>query len=93
MKSTPDDYQPRPMDVLCQSALEILREADGHPIRCGYIGGLLFPDAIHRGSAPFARIVGKAMRRLDSSGLAVWRATGCCGWVVTVSGRKCDYSS
>ncbi len=93
MKATPDDYQPRPMGVLCQAALEILRDANGQGLRCGLLGDRLFPDAILRGSAPFARIAGKVMHRLDSAGLATWCADDYGGWVITRKGQSCDYSS
>lgn len=92
MKAVPDNYQARPMHVLCQEALEMLREADGQPLRCGYIGSHLFWAATHRGSAPFARIAGKVVRRLDRAGLAVSSIShGYGGWVVTAAGRRCNY--
>ena len=85
MKATPDNYKPRSMPVLCQEALAVLRDAN-QPLRCGYIGERLFPDAIHRGSAPFARIAGKVVRRLESQGLVAWEQnanSGFGGWVLT----------
>ena len=92
MKATPDNYKPRAMPTLCQDALEMLREATW-PVRCGYIGNELFPDAIHRGSAPFARIAGKVVRKLEAAGLIEYLqdTTGFGGWVVTALGRKSDY--
>ncbi len=84
MKAVPDDYQTRPMHVLCEEALEQLRDAT-EPRRCGYIGEQLFWDATHRGSAPFARIAGKVMKRLKDAGLAEW-SNG--GWVISEAGRK-----
>ena len=93
MKAVPNDYQTRPMTQLCQDALEILRETEHGPVRCGYIGNKLFPDAIHRGSAPFARIAGKVMKRLEHAGYAEWQrdGTGWGGWIVTPAGQLCDY--
>ena len=91
MKATPDGYRPRPMKILCQEALEILRESDD-PLRCGYLGDRLFREAVHRGSAPFARIAGKVMRRLEKVGLAEYGNRGdVWGWRVTAAGRRCDY--
>lgn len=92
MKATPDDYKPRPMAQLCQEVLEILRDTHD-PVRCGYIGGMLFPECIQRGSAPFARIAGKVTRKLGIAGLAEWKhdRSGFGGWVVTPAGKRCDY--
>ncbi len=71
MKAVQDEYRRRSMDELCEDALRILRDANG-PVRCGYIGEQLFFDAIHRGSAPFARIAGKVMQQLQREGRASW---------------------
>lgn len=93
MQAVRDDYKRRSMCLLCQDALEILREIKHGPVRCGYIGGRLFWDAAHhRGSAPFTRIAGKVLKRLEHAGLAEWqRNQNFGGWVVTAAGRICDY--
>lgn len=91
MKAVSDNYQVRPMHILCGEVLEILRSNDGRPIRCGHIGEQLFHDAIHRGSAPFARIAGKVMKRLKRSGLVKWSSTEYGGWELTARGRRCDH--
>jgi len=94
VKAVSDDYKSRSMRVLCQDALEILRNAHGQSIRCGRLGDELFADATHRGPAPFARIAGKVTRRLEAAGLATWQVSfpgSRGGWVVTDLGRRCNY--
>lgn len=70
MKAVSESYETRSMDELGLAALEILRRSPG--LRCGSIGGYLFAGAHHRGSAPFARLAGRVMRRLEKSGRAVF---------------------
>lgn len=94
MKSTPPDYKRRSMAVLCQEALEILREYHGQPLGCGLIGGQLFRESTQRGSAPFARLAGKVMKRLECAGLVRYgraRRSHWAGWLVTAVGLHTDY--
>ena len=70
MRAVGADYQPRTMDQLEAAAILVLERYRGQTVRCGLIGEQMFPDAIHRGSAPFARIAGKVMRRLEAKGKA-----------------------
>lgn len=96
MRAVKDDYKPRSMETLCQEALEILR-ASPVSMRCTYIGEQLFHDASHfRGSAPFARIAGKIMKRLAEAGLAedhcfIVGGRYYSGWRATHKGRLCNY--
>ncbi|MBC8867793.1 MAG: hypothetical protein H8E44_00150 [Planctomycetes bacterium] len=86
MKAVGDTYRKRSMDELADLAIEILRQHNGQPLGCGYIGERLFPGAIHRGSAPFARIAGRAMKRLERDGKAKWGKLteyGSQGWYAT----------
>ncbi len=94
MKAVDDDYKPRTMAILCQEALEFLRKQGGKPVGCGYVGEQLFFHASHRGSAPFARIAGKVLKRLKDAGLAsggMSRGYDWPGWHVTDAGRNHDY--
>lgn len=75
------DYMSRTMDQLADEALEIIRKTPG--LRCGTIGDHLFGDhARLLGTAPYARITGKVMRKLEREGKAVYRlaADGWDGW-------------
>ena len=93
MRSVSDNYQSRSMVVLCGEALAILCDASRDDwLRCSYIGRQLFRDAHCRGSAPFARIAGKVMRRLEAAGFArrEFKVIGKYynfGWSVTAAGR------
>ena len=56
-------------------ALEILSRYEGTVLGCGTIGDELFPGG--HGSAPYARIAGKVMKRLKRRGLATWGRAAC----------------
>ena len=90
MKAVSNDYQPRTMDELEHDALLVLSR--DRLMRCGSIGERIFGDHVvtWRGSAPFARIAGKVMRRLEKRGLAVTRANrhGDWGWCLTLAGQR-----
>jgi len=92
MQVVRDDYERRSMDELEVEAIEILGKA-GHTLRCGYIGERLFHDHVDfiRGSAPFARIAGKVMKRLEKKDLARYgmlNGRGEFGWHLTPKGQK-----
>ena len=85
MRAVGDDYQPRTMEQLEAAALLMLERYRGQAVRCGLIGEQMFPEAIHRGTAPFARIAGKVMRRLEAKGKAQYgrlHPRGEYGWYV-----------
>ena len=85
MRAVSDDYQPRTLDELADQALLILGEQGD--MRCGLLGSLLFKDAARlRGSAPFARIAGKVVRRLLDRGHAGCTNKGT--WELTYRGRQ-----
>lgn len=72
----------RTMAELEVAAMEIIKRQPG--MRCGRIGDELFPNGF-RGSqcsAPFARIAGKVMSRLQKQGRAMIKADadGWWGW-------------
>lgn len=82
MRATKDGYKRRTIEQLADEAFELLRKTD-RLASCAWIGEQLFRDEAHfRGSAPFARIAGKVMRRLKAQGRAIWTvdATGWSGW-------------
>ncbi len=72
MKAVADDYTPRTMAQLEEQALELLRTCPHPTVGCGWIGRQIFAGAHQRGSAPFARIAGKVMRRLQKRGLVAY---------------------
>lgn len=79
MRAVDDDYSKRSMDELAEHALQIITEQPG--LRCGGIGDQLFRDvATLRGSAPFARLAGKVMRKLEREGKAYYCGKGFGGW-------------
>lgn len=99
MCAVSSDYRPRSMGVLCQEALEILRHPDHTSfLSCNQIGEMLFRDATYRGSAPYALIAGKVLKRLAAAGLAKisgrsFAGQWYTGWEITDAGRRCDYQS
>lgn len=67
----PRGYKPRSIDELAAEALKVILKTPG--VRCGYIGDELFGDHGRlSGSAPYARIAGKVMKKLESEGLAYY---------------------
>ena len=85
MRAVDDDYHPRTMEQLEAAAILVLQRYRGQTVRCGLIGEQMFPEAIHRGTAPFARIAGKVMRRLEAKGKVRYgrlRTRGEYGWYV-----------
>ena len=88
MRAVADEYEPRSLDQLEQDALAILLRFEGQALSCGSIGDLLFKEATHRGSARFARIAGKVMRRLETKRCVqyVIDKSGFGGWVLMESG-------
>ena len=60
------------MAELEDAAIDVLKQWGNRPLGCGVIGEGMFPGAVHRGSAPFARIAGKVMRRLLAAGRVEW---------------------
>lgn len=64
-----DDSDRRTMAQLEEDAFTAIKEQPG--LRCGAIGDVLFDHvSTAGGSAPFARIAGKVMKRLEKKGLA-----------------------
>ena len=87
MRAVDDSYESRTLEDLAVTCLGIL--SNDQLMRCGYIGGQLFPGAIHRGSAPFARQAGRVMRVMERSGWAVSESRdGWQGWRLTVAGVR-----
>lgn len=61
--------QRRNMTELKEDALCVITDRPG--LRCGGIGDQLFKHVKQlNGSAPFARVAGKVMKRLEADGLA-----------------------
>jgi len=95
MRAVTDDYEPRTLRTLAQEALTVLRQHHPEPLRCGYIGSRLF-RARKRGSAPYARIAGRAMRLLKETDLAYYDIAverRSSGWRATSIGLKEDYAT
>jgi hypothetical protein len=92
MKATDDTYRKRSLDELGVEALAILQRQPG--LRCGALGEALFREATHRGSAPFARLAGRVMKKLERRGLAEERSdgNGWSGWhaIEDASDAICD---
>lgn len=79
----------RSMEELEIAAIATLARAN-QPVRCGWIGNGMFPGR-HRGSAPYARLAGKVIRRLERKGLATFESRGrwgSWGWVLTAKGKR-----
>jgi len=78
------DYQKRTMDELTDECLDIIK-AQPTGLRCGMIGEQLFRGtATFQGSAPYARLAGKVMLRLQAAGLARYAiGRGNAGWYPT----------
>lgn len=77
----------RSMEELERAALEILARRPESPISCGCLGDELFVGRLHKGTAPFARITGKIMKRLENKSLAFKRKQGVIfGWVISQQG-------
>lgn len=83
-KTARDGYHPRTLASLADEAYVFLRGSSGL-MSAARVGEAIFPDATHRGSAPFARIGGRVLRLLERQGRAVrviergwsgWRAVG-----------------
>lgn len=83
MRSTSKEYKRRTIEQLADEAFELLRKTD-RLASCAWIGEQLFRDEVEtmRGSAPFARIAGKVLRKLKAQGRAIWTvdAMGWSGW-------------
>lgn len=86
-----DSYKKRSMAELELAALKALAEYNGNPVGCGTLGDRMFhdQDCYIKGSAPYARLAGRVVRRLKESGEAeyVFRSDWG-GWVITSKGRK-----
>jgi len=83
------DYKPRTIAELADEAFEILIRRPG--LGCGSIGNMLFGGVAHiNGSAPYARLAGKAVRLLEREGRAVYRIgrDGYGGWHAIGKGTK-----
>lgn len=80
----------RTMEGLELDALAITEAINHHhPASCAVIGEHLYRDRTMRGSAPYARIAGKVMRRLESKGQAVYLVMrGVAGWRLTGAGLQ-----
>lgn len=81
MKAVTQEYQKRSLDELGEAAMAHIRRCPG--ARCGAIGDAIFAGHIDhtRGSAPFARLAGKVMRRLEKQGKACYAVkNGWGGW-------------
>ena len=74
----PANAEKRTLDELADQAFEILKQYG--PMRCGVLGGLLFPNATGavNCSCPYARIAGKVTKRLEQQGRAYYDTNG---WV------------
>jgi len=83
MKAVSKSYKRRTIEQLADEAFEILRKQN-RLASCAYVGEQLFRDDVQtmRGSAPFARIAGKVLRKLREQGRATWTVdgTGGSGW-------------
>lgn len=88
MKAVAEDYKKRSLDELADEAMEIIRRNPG--VRCGYIGERLFADAPHhRGTAPFARIAGRVMKKLEREGRAICIIkNGWHGWHPSIANNR-----
>lgn len=75
------------MEELEELALEAIRQQPG--LRCGGIGDRLFKHISYmKGSAPYARLAGKVMKRLEARGLAYYDSKGFGGWRPTARASK-----
>lgn len=83
MKAVSKEYKRRTIEQLADEAFELLLKAD-RLASCAWVGEQLFRDDVQtmRGSAPFARIAGKVLRKLKAQGRATWTVdgTGWSGW-------------
>lgn len=82
MKATRDDYRKRSLAELADEAFLILKASQHNlPMSAARVGEQLFSAAVHRGTAPFARIAGRVLRLLERQGRAVWIVDGdTTGW-------------
>ncbi|WP_417744737.1 hypothetical protein [Rosistilla oblonga] len=83
-----EGYEPRSIDELGLLAMHIIGVTrDNRPVRCGLLGELLFKDApvTMRGSAPYARIAGRVVRKLEGKGFACYEPKSG-GWKLTSHG-------
>lgn len=82
--SVHEAYRKRTMAELADEAIAIIIKQPG--LRCGQIGDELFGDhAVLIGSAPYARLAGRVMKRLERQNLAFYqiRRDGFGGWYPT----------